>query len=52
MRGMVAHLAQSLDEIAQLISQAKAGDAILVKGSRSLELEKAVEMARSTGAQP
>lgn len=46
MRGVVAHLAKSLDEIAQLISQPKAGDAILVKGSRSLELEKTVEIAR------
>ena len=50
MRGMVVHWATSLSDIAEFLSRARTDDAVLVKGSRSLELEKAVEAAGMSGA--
>jgi UDP-N-acetylmuramoyl-tripeptide--D-alanyl-D-alanine ligase len=46
MRGMVVHLGDSLTEVAGFLKKAGKDDAVLVKGSRSLELEKAVALAR------
>ncbi len=42
MHGLIVHWADSLDDVAAFIRSAKAGDAVLVKGSRSLELETSV----------
>jgi UDP-N-acetylmuramyl pentapeptide synthase len=36
--------ADSMDDVKQFLRQARLGDAVLVKGSRSLELERALEM--------
>ena len=43
-RGMVVHQAGSIDEVRQFLERVEDGDAVLVKGSRSLELEKALEV--------
>jgi UDP-N-acetylmuramoyl-tripeptide--D-alanyl-D-alanine ligase len=50
MRGMVVHQAESLEDVAAFLRRAQPGDGVLVKGSRSLELELAVEGARAAGA--
>jgi UDP-N-acetylmuramoyl-tripeptide--D-alanyl-D-alanine ligase len=50
MRGMVVHQAATLEDVTAFLRRAEAGDGVLVKGSRSLELELAVEGARSAGA--
>ena len=42
MHGLVVHWADSLKEVGAFIDSAKPGDAVLVKGSRSLELEKTI----------
>jgi len=47
MHGLIVHWANSLGDVAAFIAAAVRGDAILVKGSRSLELEKAVDYSKS-----
>lgn len=49
MRGMVVHEASSLEDIAEFLRRVSRGDAVLVKGSRSLELERAVAIAEQAG---
>ncbi|MFI5386472.1 MAG: UDP-N-acetylmuramoyl-tripeptide--D-alanyl-D-alanine ligase [Fimbriimonadales bacterium] len=45
MHGLVVREAASLEDVAAFLRAVNAGDAVLVKGSRSLELDRAVEMA-------
>lgn len=44
-RGLVVHQAHTLDDVREFLRKAGDGDSVLVKGSRSLELEKAMEVA-------
>jgi UDP-N-acetylmuramoyl-tripeptide--D-alanyl-D-alanine ligase len=41
--GIPMRMANDLDDVRQFLRASKAGDAVLVKGSRALELEKALE---------
>ena len=41
---------KTIDEVTSLIKQAKPGDAVLIKGSRALELERAVEFLKEPAA--
>jgi len=42
MHGLVVHWATSLTDVTEFVQSARPGDAVLVKGSRSLELERAL----------